>query len=123
MCIQASSALPAEFIFLELLQDAELRGGQVSRLAEVPDLPLHKHEPLKAEEAVVLIGVPQIYMLVKLACTNQQLVATKSIQATAAITRLHKLASMAAAAAAAAGMALHDHKETALQKVETTIRC
>ena len=62
------SAIPANLIFLVLLQDAELRSGQVAGLAEVPDLLLHKHEPLKAEEPVVLVGVPCVDMLVEFAC-------------------------------------------------------
>ena len=67
-CAKQQTSIPANLILLVLLQDAELRGGQVTRLAEVPDLLLNKHEPLKAEEPVVLIGVPGIHMLVEFAC-------------------------------------------------------
>ena len=52
---QKRLALPANLILLVLLEDAELRRGQVTGLAEVPDLLLDKHETLKAEELVVLV--------------------------------------------------------------------
>ena len=59
LCLEAVTAVasssPAKFIFLELLQDTELRGGQIWGFAEIPDLLLDEHEPLKTEKLVVLI--------------------------------------------------------------------
>ena len=72
---------PADFIFLVLFENAELRSGQVAGLAEVPDLLLDKHEPLKAEESVVLVGVPGVHMLVELACTSSVASAASTVAA------------------------------------------
>ena len=56
LCYRAERlALPADLILLVLLEDAELRRGQVTGFAEVPNLLLDKHETLKAEELVVLV--------------------------------------------------------------------
>lgn len=70
LCCWASSALPANLIFLVLLQYTELGSGQVRGLAEIPDLLLDKHEALEAKKSVVLIGVPGVHMLVKFTWTT-----------------------------------------------------
>lgn len=64
------SKSPSDLVFLVLLEYAELRCGKITRLGEIPDLLLDKHEAFKAEKAVLLVAVPCVHVLIELAYSH-----------------------------------------------------